>query len=47
MEWSLVRLRNIGETSQFGLVRCMQEKERVWLEEVMELSDNRTLSFLL
>jgi len=36
---TLVRLKDIGNTSQEGLVRCVEEKERLWLEEVMELSD--------
>ena len=42
VDMTLVRLRDIGDTSQEGLVRCMQEKERLWLEEVMELSDIRS-----
>jgi len=36
---SLVRLKDIGNSSQEALVRCLEEKERSWLEEVMELSD--------
>ena len=42
VDGTLVRLRDIGDTSQVGLVRCMEEKERTWLVEVIELSDNRT-----
>jgi len=36
---TLVRLKDIGNSSQEALVRCLEEKERAWLEEVMELSD--------
>ena len=42
VDGTLVRIRDIGGTSQVGLVRCMEEKERTWLVEVIELSDNRT-----
>jgi len=39
LDGTLVRLKDIGNSSQEGLVRCLEEKERSWLEEVMELSD--------
>ena len=39
LDGTLVRLKDIGNSSQEGLVRCLEEKERSWLEEVMGLSD--------
>jgi len=39
LDGTLIRLKDIGNSSQEGLVRCLEEKERSWLEEVMELSD--------
>jgi len=39
---SFVKLKDIGESSQLGLVKCIDEKERHWLEEVMDLSDHGT-----
>ena len=35
---TLVRLRDIGDSSPLGLVKCMDEEEREWLE-VTELLD--------
>ena len=39
LDGTLVRLRDIGDSSQLGLVKCMEEEEeRDWLE-VMEVLD--------
>ena len=32
-----IRLRDIGGTSQVGLVRCIPEKDRSWLEELSDI----------
>ena len=39
---TLIKLKDIGESSHLGLIRCVDEKERYWLEEVMDLSDHGT-----
>ena len=31
---TFIRLRDIGGTSQVGLVRCIQEKDRSWLPSI-------------
>jgi len=46
LDGTMVRLRDIGESSQVGLVRFVEETERAWLEEVMELTD-RSISIKL
>ena len=47
LDGTLIRLRDIGGTSQVGIVRCMQEKDRFWLEELSSCQTLEALSPLL